>query len=118
PRDARAVERRDPANQALTGHEDRPDVLLPPLVAERAPLRLGRVREPLPGPAGADGVALVPELPPHGCRRDRGWLGGALSARTRADAAIERMPRLRLDPARANPPVSRHGAARWARCST
>ena len=32
---------------------------------QRAPLRLGEVRLALPGPAGADAVALLPELPPH-----------------------------------------------------
>ena len=79
PRHARAVERRHAADQALAGHEDRPAVLLPPLVAERAPLRLGRVRQPLPGPARPDGVAFVPELPPHRRRRDRGRVGRSLS---------------------------------------
>ncbi len=39
----------------------------------RAPLRLGEVRLPLPGPARPDPVAVLPELPPHddlnGCPR-------------------------------------------------
>ena len=69
PRHARAVERRDPADQAVAGHEDRPALLLPAVVARREPLRLGPVRQPLPGTARADGIPLVPELPPHGCRR-------------------------------------------------
>ena len=34
-------------------------------LAVGAPLRLGEVRLPLPGPARPDAVALVPELPPH-----------------------------------------------------
>ena len=64
-RDARAVERRDPADQAVAGHEDRAALLLPAVVAVRAPLRLGEVRLALPGPAWPDAVAVAPELPPH-----------------------------------------------------
>ena len=54
PRHARAGQRRDAADQALPGHEDRAVLLLPALLAERAPLRLGEVRLALPGPARPD----------------------------------------------------------------
>ena len=64
-RHARAGQRRDAADQALPGHEDRPAVLLPALLAGRAPLRLGEVRLALPGPARPHAVALLRELPPH-----------------------------------------------------
>jgi hypothetical protein len=53
PRHARAVERREPADQALARHEDRPVVHLPAVVAGRASVRFGRLRLPLPGPARA-----------------------------------------------------------------
>ena len=65
PRHPRAGERRDAADQALPGHEDRPVLLLPALLAVRAPVRLGEVRLALPGPARPDAVAVLPELPPH-----------------------------------------------------
>ena len=42
PRDAGARQRRDPADQAVAGDEDRPALLLPAVLAGRAPLRLGR----------------------------------------------------------------------------
>ena len=35
------------------------------VVAVGAPLRLGEVRLPLPGPARSDPLAVLPELPPH-----------------------------------------------------
>ena len=69
------------------GHEDRPVLLLPAVLAVRAPLRLGEVRLPLPGAARPDAVAFVPELlplpdliarPGRGasatCRERRGWV--------------------------------------------
>ena len=80
PRHPRAGQRGDAADQALPGHEDRPVLLLPALLAVRAPLRLGEVRLPLPGPARPDAVALVPELPPHADLSD-----------VRVDAAASRM---------------------------
>ena len=64
PRDPRAVQRGDPADQALAGHEDRPALLLPPVQPGAEPLRLREVRLPLPGPARPDREPLVPELPP------------------------------------------------------
>ncbi len=60
-----AGERGDAAHQAVPGHEDRTVLLLPALLAVGAPVRLREVRLALPGPAGSDAVALVPELPPH-----------------------------------------------------
>ena len=39
-------------------------------LAGREPLRLGPVRQPVPGTARADGVPVVPELPPHRRRHD------------------------------------------------
>ena len=64
-RDARAGQRRDLADQALPGHEDRAVLLLPAQLAVGAPLRLGEVRLALPGPARPHAVPVVPELPPH-----------------------------------------------------
>ncbi len=52
------------ADQALPRHEDRPVLLLPAVLAVRAPLRLDEVRLALPGPARPDAVAVLPELPP------------------------------------------------------
>ena len=66
-------QRRDAADQAVAGHEDRPAVLLPALVAVGAPVRIGPVRLPLPGSARPDGVPLLEELPPH--RGLTAWAG-------------------------------------------
>ena len=59
---AGTVERRQPSDQALARHEDRPALHLPPVVAGGAPIRSGRVRLPLPGPARPDRQPLVPQL--------------------------------------------------------
>ena len=57
-------------DQAVAGHEDRPALLLPAELADREPVRLGPVRQSVPGTARADGVAVVPEFPPHGRGND------------------------------------------------
>ena len=62
PRDARTVQRGQPADHALAGHEDRPAVHLPALVAGGAPVRLGGLRVALPGPARADTEPRLAEL--------------------------------------------------------
>ncbi|CAA9366982.1 MAG: Deoxycytidine triphosphate deaminase (dUMP-forming), partial [uncultured Nocardioidaceae bacterium] len=64
-RDPGAGERREPSDQAVAGHEDRPALLLPAVLTCRASLRLGEVRLPLPGAARAHTLPLVTELPPH-----------------------------------------------------
>ena len=86
------VQRRDPADQAVAGDEDRAAVLHPHQLCGRVALRLRPVRQPVPGPARADGIPLVPELPPHRRQRDRGGqarrlvLGHVLDAHHEDDA--------------------------------
>ena len=60
-----ALQRRDAADQAVAGHEDRPALLHPPVQPGPEPLRQRQVRLALPGPAWPNGQPLVPELPPH-----------------------------------------------------
>ncbi len=64
PRDARAEQRRDSADHALPGHEDRSALLLPAQLSRREPLWLSGLRLSLPGSARAHGESLVEELPP------------------------------------------------------
>ena len=66
PRDARAVQRRDPADQAVAGHEDRPAVLLPAAPA-RPSSRTARARNGsrYQGQRGPTPSRSLPELPPH-----------------------------------------------------
>ena len=54
--DARAVERREPADRALLRDADRPDQLLPDELARGAAVRLQGARLEVPGPARAHGV--------------------------------------------------------------
>ena len=49
-----ALEREHVACEAVAGHEDRPDVLLPAVLAGRAPVRFQGDRLALPGPAWPD----------------------------------------------------------------
>src|SRR5690606_32652704 len=65
-RDAGAVQRGDAADEAVPGDEDRAAVHVPADLAGRAPLRVGPVRVALPGAAGADADAGLPELQPRG----------------------------------------------------
>lgn len=62
-RDAGAVERGDAADQVVARDEDRADVPVPDELAGGVPLRVGEVRVAVPGPAGADALAVLPELP-------------------------------------------------------
>ena len=61
-RHAGAVQRGEPADHALAGHEDRPALHLPAVLAGRAPVRLGRLRVALPGAARPDAEPLLAEL--------------------------------------------------------
>ena len=63
PRDARALERREPADHDLPRDEDRADLVRPALGAGRAPVRLGGNRLEVPGPARPDAEPLLAELP-------------------------------------------------------
>ena len=56
------VQRVDTAGEAVAGHEDRPDVLLPAELAGRASVRFRRHRLALPGPAWPDPEPLLREL--------------------------------------------------------
>ena len=87
PRDARAVQRRHLAGQAVAGDEDRPVLLHPAVVASREPVRQRQVRLALPGPARPDPVAVVPELPPHQDLTSRG--GHLLASRPALEAPRE-----------------------------
>jgi hypothetical protein len=58
---------------AVARHEDRPALLLPPVVSDREPLRLRCLWQQVSESARADRFPVVPELPPdrrgdHGCR--------------------------------------------------
>src|SRR5690606_14760534 len=46
----------------VAGHEDRPAVHLPAVVAGAAPVRVGRVRVALPGAAGSHAEPVLAEL--------------------------------------------------------
>ena len=71
-RDPRAVQRSDAADQAVAGDEDRPTLPVPDQFPRRTPVRLARIRLPIPRPARPDTVAVVPELlPRQGLRRAR-----------------------------------------------
>ena len=63
-RDARAVQRRDPADHALPGHEDRPALLLPPQLSRREPYGSAAYGSTTRASA-AHGEPFVQELPPH-----------------------------------------------------
>ena len=63
PHHARAGQRRQPADHALPGHEDRPDQLHADDHAGRPAVRQGRHRLEVPGPAGPDAEPLLRELP-------------------------------------------------------
>ena len=74
--DARAVERRQPADRAVRRHADRADQLLPDELAGGAAVRQPRARVEVPGPVGADGVRLPRRLRPGPQGDDaRGGLG-------------------------------------------
>src|SRR5438045_8257727 len=75
--DARAVERREPADRALFRDADRSDQLLPDVESGRAAVWLEGARLEIPGPVRADGLRL-----PRGFR-DRPKTGGANTARLR-----------------------------------
>ena len=62
PYHAGAVQCVDVAGEAVAGHEDRPDVLLPAELARRASVRFRRYRLALPGPAWPDPEPLLREL--------------------------------------------------------
>ena len=66
PHHAGAVQRGQPADHALAGHEDRPALHVPADQPVGAPVRLGGLRLPLPGPARADAVPVLPQLHPRG----------------------------------------------------
>ena len=59
PRDARALERRQPADHDLPGHEDRTALVRPALRAGRDALRRRPARLEVSGPAGADARAAT-----------------------------------------------------------
>src|SRR5580658_8424646 len=63
-RHARAVQRGHAADQTVAGYEDRAALPVPLQLTDGASLRLERVRVQVPGPAGTDAVALLPELLP------------------------------------------------------
>ncbi|CAA9264288.1 MAG: Deoxycytidine triphosphate deaminase (dUMP-forming), partial [uncultured Blastococcus sp.] len=65
PHHAGAVERGEPADHVVAGHEDRPAVHVPADQPVGAPLRLGGLRLPLPGPARPDAVPVLPQLHPR-----------------------------------------------------
>ena len=58
--DARAVERGQPADRAVSRHEDRPDLVLQDVQRGRAAVRLARARFQVPGPVEPDRVAVLP----------------------------------------------------------
>ena len=58
-----ALERLNAADPPVLRHEDRAALLLSTHLTERKPLRQRKVRQPVPGAAWADGLALVEELP-------------------------------------------------------
>src|SRR5207237_1154347 len=62
PRDARALERREPPDHDLSGHEDRPALLRAAQRAGRVALRQRRPRLEVPGPEGPDALAVLAEL--------------------------------------------------------
>lgn len=64
-RDAGALERGDAADQAVAGYEDRTALHVPALVAGREPVRVDGGGVAVSGAAGADALAVAPELPPH-----------------------------------------------------
>src|SRR3954465_1993632 len=66
PHHAGALQRGQPADHALAGHEDRPALHVPAQQPGRASVRLGRLRLPLPGPARPDAVPVLPQLHPRG----------------------------------------------------
>ncbi|CAA9267564.1 MAG: Deoxycytidine triphosphate deaminase (dUMP-forming), partial [uncultured Blastococcus sp.] len=63
---AGALQRGEPADHAVARHEDRAAVPVPADQSVGAPVRLGGVRVPLPGPARPDAVPVLPELHPRG----------------------------------------------------
>ena len=63
PRDARALERREPPGDDLPRDEDRPDLLRPAHRAGGDAVRDRRDRLEVPGPARADPVEVLAELP-------------------------------------------------------
>ncbi len=61
---AGTVQRRQPADHAVAGHEDRPAVPAAADQSRRTPLRQRGGRVEVPGPARTDAVAVLPELHP------------------------------------------------------
>ena len=62
-RHAGALQRRDAADQAVAGDEDRAAVSVPAQLVRRGAVRVRAVRVALPGPAGPDRLAVLPQLP-------------------------------------------------------
>ena len=75
--DARAVERREPADRPVLRHEDRADQLLPDVEPGRAAVRQPGARLEVPGPVGAHGVRIPSRLLERLGRRRAVGLGRA-----------------------------------------
>ncbi|GMA36046.1 hypothetical protein GCM10025876_22500 [Demequina litorisediminis] len=83
------VQHRDAAHQPVARHEDRPTVLLPPVLPRRAPLRLGEVRLALPRPAWPHGIAQASRTSTASTssREFPGWSARRYAGRTRQGSA-------------------------------
>src|SRR5207248_10144278 len=107
PRDARAVERGEPAGDDLPGDEDRPDLVRAAHRARRNALWQRRDRLEVPGPARTDALSVLAELPRRCERRERlilvtgatGFVGGHVVHALRA--AEEDVRALVRDPSKA-----------------
>ena len=119
-RDARAVERRQPADHDLSGDEDRPALVRADVRAGGDAVRLGRARVEVPGPARArlraatGRTSRTSDDPRHRCKRlrrsprraraRRGRHAGAGDRAERARRAGARGRRLRARPRRRHRP--------------
>ncbi len=110
-RHARAVERRDAADQALAGHEDRPALLLPPVLPRRGALWLGPVRQQVSRSARADGIPVGAELPPHRRRRERCGSARGLTPRSQTSGSGARGGRRRCHASRMCRRIARSAAS-------
>ena len=111
PPHARAVERRQPADRAVPGDEDRADLVPAHDHRGRAPVREPEHRLEVPGPTGPHAVPLLPQLPrrrvaPGRCPTEPMRVGGHR-------AADGRLPRRRVG--RAHPRRRRAVRAAHAR---